>query len=131
MISRCRQEKLCLLSFCVSYWYKWLINDSILKKEKEIEKININEKINTKYDVATDDTNDNVDNEQKQQEGTSNASSDKPSPSSSSEILLPAPVLPNPDIVFVMPSKQGVHVSVTPLKERKQKANKGVNTFRF
>ena len=102
-----------------------------MKKEKEIEKININEKINTKYDVATDDTNDNVDNEQKQQEGTSNASSDKPSPSSSSEILLPAPVLPNPDIVFVMPSKQGVHVSVTPLKERKQKANKGVNTFRF
>ena len=61
----------------------------------------------------------NVDNEKQQQEGISNTSSDQPSVSSSSEILLPAPILPYPDIVSVMPSKQWFDLSVTPLKQMK------------
>ena len=69
-----------------------------------------------RYDVLTDA---NVDNEQQQQEGTSNVSSDQPSASSSSEILLPAPILSDPDIVSVMQNKQGVDLSLTLLKERK------------
>ena len=73
----------------------------------------------TRYDVVTDDANDNIDNEQQLHKGTFNASSDQPNASSSSEILLPAPVLPDPDIVSFMQRKQGVDLSVTPLKERK------------
>ena len=47
---------------------------------------------------------------------------DQPSASSSSEILLAAPVMPESDIVFVIQSKQGVDLPVNPLKERvKQK----------
>ena len=47
---------------------------------------------------------------------------DQPSASSSSEILLAAPVMPESDIVFVIQSKQGVYLPVNPLKERvKQK----------
>lgn len=48
----------------------------------------------------------NEGSEQKQKGGSSDASSDQPSVFSS-EILLPAPVLPDPDIVSVMESKQG------------------------
>ena len=69
-----------------------------------------------RYDVLTDA---NVYNEQQQQEGTSDASSDQPNASSSLEILLPAPVFPDHDIVSIKQSKQWVDLSVTPLKERK------------
>ena len=60
---------------------------------------------------------------------------DQPSASSSSEILLPATVLPEPDTVSVTQSKQELVVRlmpVTPLNnERKSdtEANKEVNTF--
>ena len=69
-----------------------------------------------RYDAVTDA---NVYNEQQQQEGTSDASSDQANASSSLEILLPAPVFPDHDIVSIKQSKQWVDLSVTPLKERK------------
>ena len=76
----------------------------------------------------------NVDNEKQQQEGISNASSDQPSVSSSSEILLPAPILPYPDIVCY--AKQTVvrlicdSIETTEIN-RDTKANKGITGHIF